>query len=167
MGIDLTGISGVTDLAGGIMDRFWPKKMDEGEKASAKLGMISMIKGFQAKSDEAKKSVMVAELNQGDVYTKRARPTIVYGGLAIIFINHVIFPMFAWCVGVATVLFAGTITPELTNALVLPSFSLPAAFWASWTGVTGVYSIGRSMEKRGVTGMGGKIASMITGNKQP
>ena len=37
---------------------------------------------------EAQKEALVAELTQGDVYTKRARPTVVYAGLAIILIKQ-------------------------------------------------------------------------------
>ncbi len=95
---------------------------------------------------------MVAELGQGDAYTKRARPTIVYAGLAFIFLVHVCLPMAGWVAVVA----AGSPLPQT------PPLSLPSEFWWAWTGVCGLYAVGRTMEKRGASlksGLAG-LASM-------
>lgn len=69
----------------------------------------------------AKEKVMVAELQQGDSYTKRARPSIVYAGLLAAFID----------------------------AIGYIEFTMPTDFWYVWGGVCGIYAIGRSAEKRG------------------
>ena len=83
----------------------------------------------------AKERIMVAEIQQGDTYTKRARPTIVYVGLIGAIID-----------GIGPIPF--TLSPE---------------FWYVWGSVCGIYSIGRSMEKRGANGVAKKIASKILG----
>lgn len=41
---------------------------------------------------ETKEKIIVAELQQGDNYTKRARPTVVYFGLLVIFYNYCVIP---------------------------------------------------------------------------
>ncbi len=78
-----------------------------------------------------KERVMVAELEQGDNYTKRARPTIVYAGIIASIIDAI-----------------GTI-----------DFSMPADFWYVWGGVCGVYMVGRTFEKRGDRGRFARIAA--------
>lgn len=83
----------------------------------------------------AKERIMVAELTQGDSYTKRARPTIVYVGL----------------IG------------AIVDAIQSIPFSLSPEFWYVWGSVCAVYSIGRTMEKRKVNGVAKKIQSAILG----
>lgn len=143
--MDLTGIGSVADAAKGIIDRFFPPKMTEQEKADAQVKLQELLQARDNSLIEAQKSVMVSEMSQGDSYTKRARPTIVYAGLAFIFAVHVAFPIIAYM--------SGRLLPEL---------SLPEEFWWSWTGVCGVWVMGRSMEKNGSTN---KIVKMITGQK--
>lgn len=87
---------------------------------------------LEAKTVEAKRDVMVEELKQDDKYTKRARPTVVYAGLVILFINHVLLPWITFFTGST-----------------LPNINLPAEFWLAWGGVCGVYAFSRSTEKRG------------------
>lgn len=91
---------------------------------------------------QAKERIMVAEMAQGDNYTKRARPTVVYAGLAFFLIDMV--SRFATH-------FTGTPIPET---------QIPMEFWVAWGGVVGVYSIGRTAEKRGANG---KLTSAVTG----
>lgn len=100
----------------------------------------------------AQRDVIVAELQQDDKYTKRARPTIAYSGIAVLILNHIILPWAAF--------FSGT------DASGLPSVELPAEFWWGWTGVVGVWAIGRSVEKKAkIQGEGpGKYTRMITGS---
>ena len=81
-----------------------------------------------AKEIDAKKEIMVAEMNQGDAYTKRARPTIVYAGLGFIFLDYVLFPILAF-------FSQGNV----------PNLSLPPDFWWVWGGVCGVWMIGRTI----------------------
>lgn len=75
---------------------------------------------------QLRERVMTAELEQGDAYTKRARPTIVYAGLAMIAFNYCAAPL-----------------------LGLDALALPTEFWVAWGGVVGIYSVGRSYEKHG------------------
>jgi hypothetical protein len=79
---------------------------------------------------DAQKAIIVAEMNQSDPYTKRARPTIVYAGLLAIFLVNVILPYVSY----------------FTKAVV-PPISLPADFWYVWGGVCGIWIVGRSYER--------------------
>ena len=85
---------------------------------------------LEKKALDSKKEIITAELKQDDNYTKRARPTIVYGGLLILFLNHVALPWIAYFTGQQ-----------------LPTIDLPSEFWLAWGGVTGVYAFGRTKEK--------------------
>lgn len=152
MGFDLTGLGSVADFAGTLVKRFLPEKMSDAEKAQAQLEMQQMLQAREDVVINAKRDIMVAEASQGDAYTKRARPSIVYAGLLFIGLVHVVMPMVAW----VSLAWAGK---PITD---MPSLSLPPEFWWAWTGVVGVYSIGRSAEKRGVAS---SAISLITGNK--
>lgn len=92
----------------------------------------------------AKSAIMIAEMNQEDNYTKRARPTIVYAGLVMFFLDF------------AVRILAYFLYPDLPQ----PSGFMEVAFTAAWASVTGVYSIGRTAEKRGVNN---RAISAITG----
>ncbi len=145
MGLDLTGLGSVADFADTLVKRFLPEKMSEAEKAQAQIGMRQMIQGRENTLMDAQKSVLVAELQQGDAYTKRARPTVVYLGLLFIFMVHVAFPMITFW------------TSETA-----PDLKLPQEFWWAWTGICSTWVIGRSFEKQGVKN---KVVGLITGNK--
>ena len=86
---------------------------------------------------DAKKEILIAELNQGDKYTKRARPTVVYAGLVFILLEifglrHIILDS----LGVA-------------QTVITSSDEIFSTFLIAWASVVGVYSVGRSVEKRG------------------
>jgi len=155
--MDITGLGSAFDFAKGIMDRFFPKKATEEEKLQIVAQLAPMIEARDLTIVEAQKSIIVAEMQQGDNYTKRARPTVVYAGLAFIALVHVVVPV--------TVAFvsAFSTSPEpvavLTN---LKTLTLPEEFWWAWTSVCGIWAVGRSMEKRGVSN---KLVEMLTGNK--
>lgn len=150
----VSGVSGLTGLISNVMDRFWPPQMNEKEKSEMAAALEIKLSEFIATREAAQRDVMVAELNQTDGYTKRARPTIVYAGLAFIFLVHVMLPMAGWI----SVIARGTPLPET------PPLSLPTEFWWAWTGVCGIYAIGRTMEKRGgvdpVDRLGEKLKSV-------
>jgi len=148
--MDLTGIGSVFDFAKGIVDRIWPPDADPTEKAKAQLALQQMIEQRETQIIEAQKSIIVSEMNQGDAYTKRARPTIVYAGLAFIFLVNVVFPLLAW----ATALSTGKPLADI------PHITLPGEFWAAWGGVCSIWVIGRSAEKRGAAN---KVTNLITG----
>jgi hypothetical protein len=100
---------------------------------------------------EAKAGIMMAELKQLDKYTKRARPTVVYAGLIIIFLE-----MFG-----LRYLILNSIGFENFNEILKSSKSIFETFLYAWAGVVGVYAAGRSAEKRGIKN---KMTSVITGN---
>jgi hypothetical protein len=143
------------------VDRFFPPDASPEQKLAAQQAMADEI----ARRDDAKSRIIVAELSQGDNYTKRARPTVVYGGLLMIAINYVLFPFLAR-LAAASYLFsgaAGQVPQSLIN--LLSPLDLPGEFWAAWGGVVGTWVLGRSLEKRGATGNLGKIAGLITGKQ--
>lgn len=109
------------------------------EKASFKVAMEKVLQQRDSEIEQtiraelqAKEKIIVAEMTQGDNYTKRARPTLIYFGLVVIAFNYCLVPLLQ-------VLLATTVAP----------FPLPAEFWLAWGGAVSVYSVGRSMEKRG------------------
>jgi len=146
--MDITGIGSVAECAKSIIDRIWPPNLSPAEKAKAELELQQMLQVRENAVTAAQKEIIVAEMQQGDPYTKRARPTIVYAGLAFIFLVHVFIPIAAFFKGVPADSF--------------PALSLPDEFWWAWGGVCSAWIIGRSMEKKGT---GGKLVSMITGGK--
>ena len=147
--MDLTGIGSVADFATGIMDRFVPKKMEEGERAKVQVELTKAIQAREASVISSQKDILVAELNQSDNFTKRARPSIVYFGLVAIGLNSVLLPWAAWFM-----------IEIFGKAVELPVIALPEEFWYTWGGVCSVWVWGRSKEKMGANS---KIVSMITG----
>jgi hypothetical protein len=141
--MDLTGIGSVADLAKSIMGIFVSPKATEAERAAAQLQLQEILEKRETAIVEAQRAVIVAEMQQADTFTKRARPALIYAGLAFIFLVHVAFPIITY--------FAKK---------ELPALSLPGQFWWAWTGVCGVWVIGRSAEKRGVAS---KLVGMVTG----
>ena len=81
--------------------------------------------------------IIEAEMSSGDTYTKRARPTIVYVGLLL---------------AAAQAVFPGKVV-------------VPSDFWYVWGSVCGIWSIGRSAEKRGTKegSRASRIVKMVTG----
>jgi len=143
--MDLTGLGTIADVAKGIIDKFLPDKMSDAEKAQAQIQLQEMLQKRETSIVEAQSKIIISEMQQADNYTKRARPTLVYSGLVFIFMVHVAFPILAYLIKDS-----------------LPALSLPEAFWWAWSGVCGVWVLGRSAEKRGATG---KLVGMLTGNK--
>lgn len=148
-------IGGLANGIAGIIDRFVQTK---DEKAEVMLELEKMAKEAASELEEtmraelgAKERVLIAELQQGDSYTKRARPTVVYFGLAVIGLNFAVFPIVAWVM----------LTMSGSEAA-LPELMLPAEFWYAWGGIVATWSVGRSMERRGASN---NLVSMITGNK--
>lgn len=160
MGFDITGLGSAFDFAKGIMDRFWPKQASEQEKMAVVAQMVPMIETRENAVIDAQKSIIVAEMQQGDNYTKRARPTVVYAGLAFIGLVHVILP---FALKIIAVFAIGDLTSgQLSDLKDLMSVELPGEFWAAWGAVVSIWSIGRSAERRG---MSSKLVEMITGGK--
>jgi hypothetical protein len=144
MGLDLTGLGSIADFAGELVKRFFPAAMTDAEKAQAQIAMQAVLQQRESAIIDTQKNIIVAEMQQSDNFTKRARPTIVYAGLSFIFFVHVFLPLLAF-----------------TTKNPMPSLTLPNEFWVTWGGVCSIWVIGRSAEKYGITN---KITGMITGN---
>ena len=145
------GVSDVIDSVGGVLDKF---TLSKEEKEDIKMEMQSRLIQVEneleqtyRKELDSRADIIKSEMAQGDSFTKRARPTIIYAGLIFIFIVHVLVPVIAYISG----------TPNEK----LPVIELPAEFWWAWATVVGVYGAGRSAEKLGVTN---KITNLATGS---
>lgn len=119
----------VVDKLAGAVDRF--VTTDE-ERARIKLDFEKVLQARDSEIEQtiraelsAQERILVAELTQGDNYTKRARPTIIYAGLFMMAWNYCLTPLFG-----------------------VKELALPEEFWIAWGGVVGVYSWGRTQEKR-------------------
>ncbi|WP_167611669.1 holin family protein [Maribellus sediminis] len=149
------GITDVVDSVSNVIDRF---TLSKEEKQEFKLEMQSRMMQLESELEEtyrkeldARQEIIKAELTQGDNYTKRARPTIVYAGMLFIFLVYVIVPVIAY----------------ISGADKMPDIQLPNEFWWAWGTVVGVYGVGRSAEKMGITN---KLTNYMTGsgaNKVP
>ena len=138
----------LVEQVGGVVDQF---HLSGEEKQKFKLELEALLQKRDSEIEEtirtelqSKERVLVAELTQGDSYTKRARPTVVYAGLVFMFLNYCIIPAIQ----------------SLAGAVVEP-FELPTEFWAGWSGIVATWSIGRSAEKRGARN---RLTSIITGS---
>lgn len=158
----MIGIGSVAELATGLIDRFFPAEASAEQKIQASQALAASITA----RDQAKSEIIVAEMNQKDLFTKRARPMIVYSGLVMIFINHVLFPMLMRLLGMWYYLEQEAVTsmPDALISLLQP-INLPEQFWYTWGGVCSIWVMGRSAEKAKASGNIGKLAALITGNK--
>ena len=145
MGLDLTGLGSVADLAKTVIDKIFPPSLDPKDKAEAQIKLQEVLQQRETSVLETQKAVIVSEMSQGDTFTKRARPTIVYAGLFFIFLVHVVLPFLAFAL-----------------KRDMPSLVLPEDFWWAWGGVCSIWVIGRSAEKKGGSG---NILGMITGSR--
>lgn len=152
MDLDFTGLGSVADLAKSVVDRVWPPSATPAEKAAAQQQMEALLQKREAAVLDTQKAVMTSEMTQGDNFTKRARPSIVYFGLFAIGLVNVLLPVVAWIVLTAT-------GKPLTN---MPKIELPPQFWMTWGGVCSVWIIGRSTERFGIAN---KLTAAITGGK--
>lgn len=140
-----------------IVDRFVQTKE---EKAEVMLRFETLMQQAESELEQtmraelqAKERILVAELQQGDSYTKRARPTVVYVGLGAIVFNYCIAPLVGWA--------AGEFSPTYISQL--PELTLPTEFWYAWGGVVATWSVGRTMERRGSSN---NLVEIVTGNKK-
>lgn len=142
-GLDIAGLGSVADFAKSIVTRIFPERASEAEKMAATAALTNAIEKREADVIASKKDVMVAEMAQGDTFTKRARPMIVYTGLAVIVLNHVVLPWLAW-----GAIFASKLLDDVPE-IDLPLIVMPENFWYVWGGVCSVWIWGRTKEKIG------------------
>lgn len=143
----LTG--GLVDSVANVADRFI---QTDDEKQAFQLQLQQLLSQRQGEVEkslqaelQAKERIIVAEMNQGDTYTKRARPTVVYSGLVIIAFNYCLVP-----------------TLQSLNGVTVAPFTLPIEFWSAWGGCVGLWIVGRSAEKRGTNN---QATRSVTGSK--
>lgn len=152
------GVSSIVDSVADVADRFI--ETDE-EKKAFKLKAQELVQKRMSEIEttaraelDAKQNIIVAELQQGDNYTKRARPTVVYFGLVVILYNYCLIPT----IGVLINVFS-------ESPFDMPVFELPVEFWVAWGGIVSTWTIGRSAEKRGNMN---RLTGLITGSdKKP
>lgn len=140
-------IGTVIEKVGGVIDEF---HLSGEEKKKFKLEMEALLQKRDSEIEEtirselqAKERILVAELTQGDKFTKRARPTVVYAGLGFILFNYCLVPVLAK-------VFGSDVTP----------LALPPEFWYGWSGIVATWSVGRTFEKRGAQD---RVTRAITG----
>lgn len=149
----LEKVFGASDIVEGVtkvVDQF---HTSETEKHAMKLSLekvvterLALIQQEVVSRFEMVFKVIQAEMASGDNYTKRARPTLVYFGMAMIFINYVLVP-----------------TVQTLSGSPVQPFGLPTEFWIAWGGTVGLWTVGRSAEKSGIQN---KATSLITGSKR-
>ena len=137
-------------LAADIIGKFKadPTKKQEIEGDLAKLNEQLKMKVEDHITEEihGRTEIIKAEMAQGDKWTKRARPAVVYSGLLFIFINYVLPTLFQY----------GGLKP-------LPTIQLPSEFWEAWKVVVSVWSVGRTLEKVGINNA---MTRTITGSEK-
>lgn len=145
------GVTDIVNSIGDIIDKF---TLSKEEKLDFKLEVQSRLMQMDKELEEtyqaeleSRQEIIKAEMAQSDTYTKRARPTIIYGGLIFILIIHVVLPAVAYL--------AGT-TPDK-----MPTLTLPTEFWWAWGTVVSIYGAGRSAEKLGIIN---KMTNLATGS---
>ena len=145
------------ESVGNVIDKF---HLSGEEKQAFKLEMerlqmaaTSELEQTMRAELEAKERILTAELQQGDTYTKRARPTVVYIGLAAIVFNYCVAPIVQWVVL--------NVSPEYVSPL--PNLDLPTEFWWAFGSVVSVWSVGRTMERRGAAN---NLLSLVTGSEK-
>lgn len=143
------GVSGIVDGVASAADRFITtpdeKRAFELELEKVVTARLAVLESTATAELQAKERVITAELQQGDNYTKRARPTLVYFGMLVVFANYCVAPLLTTFVGIE-----------------LPSMDLPTEFWVAWGGTVSAWSIGRSFERVGIKS---KTTSILTGSQ--
>ena len=151
---------GASEVLNGVNNIIGKFKMSPNEKESFKLQLEGLLQKRDQEIEEtyrqevsAKSEIIKAELSQGDNYTKRARPTVVYMGLFFILLE--IF-------GVRHLILTRIYEePDMLKAMMIQSDAIFNSFLLTWGGVVGVYGIGRSFEK---TGKRNQLTGIITGS---
>jgi len=153
--------SGAKELASTLGDTVVGMSEAHTGKKELALALETLVKARFDKLAEivtteigAKEKVLVAELQQGDAFTKRARPFIAMSGVGMAVIE-VVFRFI--------LLVKGNI--DFTQVATIPPL-VPTEFWLGWGGITGTWAIGRSVEKVKAEGRIGDAAQYVTGSKK-
>tara|TARA_Y100000310_G_C20364264_1_gene660430 strand:- start:232 stop:702 length:471 start_codon:yes stop_codon:yes gene_type:complete len=124
-------------LVGAGVEVFDDLHTSEEEKATAKLRLEKVLTARMISINEAVEArlamvadIIKSEMASGDNYTKRARPTLVYFGMLVIFFNYCLVP-----------------AVQAIGGGVVEPFVLPMEFWIAWGGTVGIWSAGRTAER--------------------
>ena len=131
-------LKGAADsIVGGLTSVFDDLHLSGEEKAEIvqKAAMVVTERLRVANEAITARFEMVAKIiesdnKSGDNFTRRARPSVVYFGLFVIFWNYVLMP--------TVVIF---IEAEFTAVV------LPVEFWVTWGGITATWTVSRSAER--------------------
>lgn len=167
------GVGEVVEKVGKTVDEFHlsgeEKQQFKLELQKALLQRDSEIEQTIRKNLEAKERILVAELQQGDNYTKRARPTVVYFGLLMIALNYFLLPAGLLLSGNKDLLTLCKSSSEENQSQKLEDcerttlFPLPEEFWVAWGGIVATWAVGRSYEK---SNSSNRFSRAVTGNRQ-
>ena len=151
------GAGGLLSGIGGIIDKF---QLSPKDREQMKLEMEGLLMQKEKDAEDtyrqelqSKTLIMQAELAQGDNYTKRARPTIIYAGLIFIMLelfglrHFFLFHLYA--------------DKAVLTDMMKASDGIFQTFLITWASVAGVYSIGRTVEK---SGRANQVTNFITGS---
>jgi len=146
------------DSIAGAADRF----ITTGDERDAhKLKVAALIAARDSELEQtfrveidAKARTIEAEMQFGDNYTKRARPSVVYFGLVAIGWNYVLLP---------TIL---RLAALFTANVDFSELELPTQFWVAWGGICATWFIGRTAEYRAVKAGNepNRLTRLITGS---
>lgn len=129
------GVKDVLEGVGGVIDEFHTSPEEKNDMMVKFEQVITDRFSVLQESVKARyqkvAQLIQAEMASGDNFTKRARPSVVYFGLCMIFVNYLLVPLIQTHSG-----------PETVEA-----FPLSTEFWIAWAGVVGIWTIGRSAEK--------------------
>ena len=166
------GVGTVVEKVGDTVDKF---HLSGEEKQQFKLELQQVLMARESeieqtvrKNLEAKERILVAELQQGDTFTKRARPSVVYFGLLMIALNYFLLPSLVMISGnseqlknCTTKKQDGDVVEESCERETL--FPLPQEFWVAWGGIVATWAVGRSFEKSSASNA---FSRAITGSKK-
>jgi len=166
------GAADVVEKVEQTVDRF---QISGEEKNQFKLELKQIITQRESNIEktirsnlEEKERIIVAELQQGDKFTKRARPTVVYFGLVMIALNYFLLPAALLISGNSDKLETCTIKTSADKVIEKSCvketlFPLPIEFWMAWGGIVATWAVGRSYEKANASNA---FSRLVTGVKK-
>lgn len=166
------GIGTVVEKVGDTIDKF---HLSGEEKQKFKLQVKQILMQRESEIEktirqnlESKERILVAELQQGDKYTKRARPSVVYFGLLMIALNYFFLPAALLVSGNSDKLEQCEEAVQSGEKIKINCergtlFPLPQYFWAAWGGIVATWAVGRSFEKANASN---RFSRAVTGTKK-
>lgn len=104
------------------------------------LDLIDNLTIDKDAQNDLKKELMIAEMNSDSKFLKNARPSIIYFGLLVVFLE---------LLGLRFYILSNILEGELYQEAVNSSGSILQFFLVTWGSVGTAYAVGRSKEKLG------------------